>query len=94
MYCKHVYNTTALKQLEYLIGTFCIVNYKSAIKELEWIIFNRNILYCKQKLFYKSFLKLKDLIGTFCIVNSITIGAFEVLKYKKAKVELLIFDIG
>nr|WP_314081030.1 hypothetical protein [uncultured Leptotrichia sp.] len=35
-----------------------------------------------------------DLIGTFCIVNSITIGAFEVLKYKKAKVELLIFDIG
>ena len=36
----------------------------------------------------------KRLIGTFCIINSITIGAFEVLKYKKAKVELLIFDIG
>ena len=36
----------------------------------------------------------QNLIETFCIVNSITIGAFEVLKYKKAKVELLIFDIG
>ena len=58
------------------------------------LLFNRNILYCKSfeiSLISRIFFYL---IETFCIVNSITIGAFEVLKYKKAKVELLIFDIG
>ena len=56
-------------QKNYLIGTFCIVNFYRDLKQVPNLIFNRNILYCKSRIYMINARNLCNLIGTFCIVN-------------------------